>query len=238
MRRLVIIPGKQLWRLAAILVVVVMGCLLGSVVWQGSSAVVGYLGDRHVVVLDPGHGGYDPGAITSHGVYEKDLTLQVAQRVKELLDPSGIKIVLTRDEDEDYVPSGVKGKGTKKQIDLNQRILLASQAGGDVLVSLHVNSVAKGDNSGAETFYHYSSASGKRLAEAIQRELAKVPGMNRRVAKPADFYIIRNTAMPAVIVELGYLSNTVEQKKLQQAWYQDQLARAVAKGIISYFGLP
>ncbi|GAB6153477.1 N-acetylmuramoyl-L-alanine amidase [Desulfosporosinus burensis] len=227
-----IILGKKT---AIILVLGVMGMLVVSVFWHGSTAVVSPLEDRYVVMLDPGHGGYDPGAVSSQGVYEKEINLQIAHKVKEMLRPSGIVVFLTREEDSDYVPNGVTGKTSKKKIDLNHRIDMANQEKANVFVSLHVNATAKGQNSGAETFYHYKSESGKRLAELIQQELIKISGMNRRVAKPGDFYVIKNTKMPAVIVEVGYLSSTKEQTKLQQTWYQEQLSRAIAKGISNYF---
>jgi N-acetylmuramoyl-L-alanine amidase len=235
MRKYVGIPGRIM---AILLVLSVMGVLVFSVLWQGSIAVVSHSEKGYIVMLDPGHGGYDPGAITKQGVYEKSINLQVAQKVKEMLSPSGIKVFLTREEDIDHVPDGVRGKSTKKQIDLNRRIELANEANADIFVSLHVNATVTGKQSGSETFYHYQSESGKKLAELIQQELIKIPGMNRRIAKPGDFYIIKNTSMPAVIVEVGYLSSVKEQEKLQQSWYQDQLARAIAKGIANYFALP
>lgn len=235
MRQPVSIPGKKT---AILLVLCVMSMLVFSVLWQGSAAVISHSNEGHVVMLDPGHGGYDPGAITSQGVYEKSINLKIAQKVKEMLAPSGIEVFLTREEDIDYAPDGVKGKNTKKQIDLNRRIDMANEAKADVFVSLHVNATATGQNSGAETFYHYQSESGKKLAELIQQELIKILGMNRRIAKPGDFYVIKNTSMPAVIVEVGYLSNIKERKKLQQSWYQEQLSRAIAKGIANYFELP
>lgn len=236
--RLVLVPGYLLKLGAALLVLVIMGMLIFSVFWQGSGAVAARLYEHHVVVLDPGHGGYDPGTITSEGLYEKELNLQIAQKVTNMLQPAGIEVIMTREEDRDFVPDGVRGRETRKQIDLNYRIGLAKQAQAEIFVSLHVNATATGRNSGAETFYHYASAEGQRLAETIQQELIKIPNMNKRVAKPGDFYIINNTSMPAVIVELGYLSNSSERKRLEQDWYQDQLARAVAKGIAVYFGLP
>ncbi|MHB8073431.1 N-acetylmuramoyl-L-alanine amidase family protein [Desulfosporosinus fructosivorans] len=225
-------PGNKK---AILLVLGVMSMLVVSVLWQGSTAVVSHYEKGHVVMLDPGHGGYDPGATTKQGVYEKSINLQIAQKVKEMLGPSGIGVFLTREEDIDYVPEGVKGKTTKKQIDLNRRIEMAKEANADIFVSLHVNATASGLESGSETFYHYQSEAGKRLAELIQQEVIKIPGMNRRIAKPGDFYIIKNASMPAVIVEVGYLSSLKEQKKLQQSWYQEQLARAIAKGIANFF---
>lgn len=230
--------GSRRNKVAILLVLSVMSMLVLSVLWQGSTAVVSHLEKGHIVMLDPGHGGYDPGAITKQGVYEKSINLQIAHKVKQMLGPSGMAVFLTREEDIDYVPDGVKGKTTKKQIDLNFRIDMAKEAAADVFVSLHVNATASGQESGSETFYHYQSESGKVLAELIQQEMIKIPGMNRRIAKPGDFYVIKNTSMPAVIVEVGYLSSMKEQKKLQQSWYQDQLARAIAKGIANFFVLP
>lgn len=238
MRRLVIILGRRIRSLATVIVVCVMAILVLSVLWQGSEAVSNQLKNVHVVVIDPGHGGYDPGAITKQGVYEKEVNLQIAEKVVNVLKPTGVKVLLTRDEDEDYASAGARGKTSKKQTDLNYRISLASRENADIFVSLHVNASAGNPKSGAETFYHYKSQEGKKLAESIQQELIKIAGMNKRVAKPGDFYIINNTSMPTVIVELGYLNNSAELKKLRQSWYQEQLANAVAKGIARYFGLP
>ena len=235
MRQMVVIPGKQFKPMAALFIIGVMGALLFSVFWKGSAAVISGTNGNHVVMIDAGHGGYDPGAITSQGIYEKEINLQIAKKVRDFLVPGGVTTLLTRDEDEDYVPDGVSGRITKKQIDLNYRIAKAVEARADIFVSIHVNSTAEARNSGAETFYHFSSVEGKDLAVNIQQELVKISGMNRRVAKPGDFYIIKNTSMPAVIVEVGYLSNVAERKKLQQSWYQEQVAHGIAKGIANYF---
>lgn len=234
MRRPVIIPGKKLKTSAALLVLAIMGGLVLSVFWQGSEMALNHLNEI-TVVIDPGHGGYDPGAITAQGIYEKEINLQISKKVVDFLRPSGMKVILTREEDVDYVPNGVRGRDTKKQIDLNYRINMASAAEADIFVSIHVNATATGQKSGAETFYHFRSEKGRELAESIQKELIRIPGMNYRIAKPGDFYVINNTSMPAVIVEVGYLSNVAERKKLQQPWYQEQLARAIAKGIANYF---
>lgn len=234
MRQMVVIHGKRLKPMAALLIIGVMGALLFSVFLHGSEAVITSTNEKDVVMIDAGHGGYDPGAIAEQEIYEKEINLQIAKKVKDLLIPSGINTLLTREEDEDYVPEGIRGRKAKKQIDLNYRISRATEAKADVFVSIHVNSTVTGNNSGAETFYHFSSEKSKNLAVNIQQELIKISGMNRRIAKPGDFYIIKNTSMPAVIVEVGYLSNVNERKKLQEPWYQEQVARAIAKGIANY----
>lgn len=238
MRRPVIIPGRHTRGMAVLIVLMVMFSLVVSLFYQGSAAVLGPLEKKYKVVVDAGHGGYDPGAITKQGVYEKEINLEMAKRVKELLGPTGIEVLLTREEDIDYVPEGVKGRQARKQADLDYRISLAQEFEADILISLHLNATPSGRNTGAETFYYFDSVEGKRLAETIQQELIKVPGMNRRIAKPGEYYLLRNSPMPAVIVELGYISNPKEFARLQEPWYQDQLAKAVAKGVANYFGLP
>lgn len=235
MRQMVVIFGKKLKPMAALVIVGVMGTLLISVFWQGSKAVITSTNEKYIVMIDAGHGGYDPGAIAEQDIYEKEINLQIAKKTRDFLVPSGITTILTREEDEDYVPEGVTGRKTKKQIDLNYRISKATEAKADIFVSIHVNSTVTGKKSGAETFYNFSSEESKNLAVNIQQELIKISGMNRRIAKPGDYYIIKNTSMPAVIVEVGYLSNINERKKLQQTWYQEQVARAIAKGIANFF---
>ncbi len=235
MRQIVVIQGKKLKPMAALLITGVMGALLFLVFWHGSKAVIASTNNKYIVMVDAGHGGYDPGAIAVQDIYEKEISLQIAKKVRDFLNPSGVTTLLTREDDVDYVPEGVKGKKAKKQIDLNYRIAKATEAKADIFVSIHVNSTVTGKNSGAETFYYLNSEESKMLAVNIQQELIKISGMNRRIAKPGDFYIIKNTSMPAVIVEVGYLSNYNERKKLLQSWYQEQVARAIAKGIANYF---
>lgn len=238
LRRPIIIFGRSTRALAVVVVLMVMVGLVASVFYQGSAAVLGQMNRKYKVVVDAGHGGYDPGAITKEGVYEKEINLAMAKQVKKLLEQAGFEIILTREEDVDYAPEGVRGRQNRKQADLNYRISLAVQEKADALISLHLNATPSGRNTGAETFYFYESIEGKNLAESIQKELVKVPEMNRRIAKPGDFYLLRKSPMPAVIVELGYISNPKEFAKLKQPWYQEQLAQAVAKGVANYFGLP
>ena len=237
MARWVIIPGKRMKRFAVLIVLGVMSLLVCSVLWQGTVATLGQQQER-IIAIDAGHGGYDPGAITKQGTYEKTINLAIAKKVEEYLKPAGVKVIMIRNDDEDFVPEGARGRKTRKQLDLNYRIELATSAEAEALVSIHVNAIVGEQKSGAETFYHYKSDLGKQLAENIQQELIKISGMNKRIAKPGDFYIIKNIKMPSVIVEVGYLSNPKEEKKLLQDYYQDQLAKAIAKGIALYLELP
>lgn len=229
--------GKKLHRWAPTLVLALMGAIIFFAL-TGFAAAVSVVGPKsQSVVIDAGHGGYDPGATRSGGVFEKDLNLAVARYVREYLTRSGIRVVMTREEDTDYLLPGDLGGKTKKQTDLDGRIQLIEKSEAQICVSLHINSVPGSQMSGAETFYQAERADAKQLAETIQEELRKVNNMPQRVAKPGQFYLTQNVPIPTVIVELGYLSNPKESKLLQQPGYQQQLAAAIAQGIANYLTL-
>ncbi|MDA8440801.1 MAG: N-acetylmuramoyl-L-alanine amidase [Peptococcaceae bacterium] len=226
--------GAKIRNLAPLLVLAYMAFMLLTACGGVSNAILVTQVGGSVIAIDPGHGGYDPGAITSQGLYEKNINLVIAQKVKTQLENTGAKVILTREDDRDYVADGARGKKKRKQTDLDYRLGLIEQANAKILVSIHVNAVSSGTKSGAETFYQKGAEQGKVLAEYIQNELRQVPTMNKRIAKPGEFYLTRKTKTPAVIVELGYLSNPSERVKLQQFWYQDELAKAIARGIARY----
>lgn len=232
MRRVVWFAGKKYYRIVPFIVIGYMLIIFAAALAGMTEAVSLSVAGKNPVVIDPGHGGYDPGAITSKGVYEKDINLAISKKVKTKLAESGIKAILTREDDRDYA-NGAGSKKTKKQTDLDYRIGLVEGLNPEILISIHVNS-GGGNNSGAEAFYQEGSEEGKALAECVQAELRKIPGMTKRVAKSGEFYLTRNTKVTAIILELGYLSNPVERKKLLQNFYQDQLADAITAGIKNY----
>lgn len=188
------------------------------------------------IAVDPGHGGYDPGAIWED-IYEKDINLKIAVAVKKHLENAGAKVVMTRDGDYNHAIAGLHGREAKRY-DLNQRIKLIDAHKADIAITIHVNSVRKKSYEGAETFYHPKSADGKKLALAIQQELRAIPGMKKRIAKISNCYMLSNTRMPAVLVEVGFLSNAHERELLQDPAYQDTLARKIAAGIVRYYTAP
>jgi len=233
MRKLVLFPGKRYYSMAPLMALGYMLLIVVLTIAGFSKAVSVVTVDNRVVIIDPGHGGYDPGAISSQGVYEKNINLAISKKIRSQLEPAGAKVILTREDDRDFA-SGVRGGKSKKQTDLDHRIGLAEGADAEVFVSIHVNATPGGRKSGAETFYNEGSDEGKVLAESIQVELRQVPGMNKRVAKPGGYYITQKTKMTSVIVELGYLTNPIERKKLQQEAYQDELAKAISRGVLRY----
>lgn len=168
------------------------------------------------VVLDAGHGGHDRGGRAVMGQHEKDLALDVTKRMVPLLERAGFRVILTRRSD--YF------------VTLDQRVRMAERTRDSVFVSIHFNWARRKAAAGTET-YHYS-ASSRDLAGNIQRELARVTRTPDRGVKRARFYVLRNNRRPAVLVELGFVSNPYENSLIQKASYRQKLAEAVVKGII------
>lgn len=195
-----------------------------------------YIVDKKIF-LDPGHGGEDPGCNDPFlGIYEEDINLQVSQILQNILDKTGAEIILSRDSDKDYVlPKDLRGNQTKKQCDLMARIKMAEDSKAEVFVSLHVNATRKKSYSGAEAFYNPANPYSLLLAQNIQNHLRNIPGMTKRIAKPGSYYLLKNTSMPSVIVEMGYLSNSKEKDLLIKENYQQALALAISRGLVDYF---
>ena len=181
------------------------------------------------IVLDAGHGGWDPGKTGTGGVNEKELNLLVAEKLAEYLEQGGAEVILTRESDD--------ALGEGKRTDMAERRRIANESGADILVSIHQNAFPSAKVRGAQVFYHNSSGNGKVLAECVQENLQhRVDGSNNRQAKEnKDYYILRTTEIPAVIVECGFLSNAEEEKLLNDATYQEKLAWAIYCGILDYF---
>jgi N-acetylmuramoyl-L-alanine amidase len=187
--------------------------------------------EKPVVLVDAGHGGYDPG-VKSGNILEKDLTLSVAKKLKTALDQRGILCILTRETDTDFAEKGQSGKSAKRG-DLNQRIDMAAKTRAQIFVSIHVNNSTLATRGGAEVFYNQSEGA-QELGETIQSALHQIPGMSKRSAKPETYYLLRNLEIPAVIVEIGYLNIASERQKLVTSAYQEQLAQAIAAGIETF----
>jgi N-acetylmuramoyl-L-alanine amidase len=190
-----------------------------------------------VIVIDPGHGGVDPGAQNS-GVKEKDINLDISLRLRKVLETKGCTVILTREVDKDFFMPGKYVGRMAKRIDLNQRISLASSNNADLFISIHSNSFPRRNTYGMETYYHQKSSTGKILAELIQKQLTQLQPENKRQAKAGDYYLINQTKMPAVIVEVGFISNPRERKMLLSNDYRDSIANAIADGLVSYFATP
>jgi N-acetylmuramoyl-L-alanine amidase len=174
---------------------------------------------RMVVVVDPGHGGPDPGAVGIGGLQEKDIVLDISIQVAQLLEQQGVQAVLTRQNDID--------------LDLEPRVQLAEQVNATVFVSIHANSISlsRPDISGLETYYYDSGA---ELAQSIHASVLEGTGVNDRRVRTARFYVLRRTSMPSVLVEVGFVTGRDDATRLSNPSYRRQMATAIVRGILQY----
>ena len=207
-----------------------------------------YSSGVRVVVIDPGHGGRDPGAIGPTGLKEKDVVLDVAKRLKRLIEEkTDLKVYLTRTKDF-YVP-------------LDERIRFARRMGADLFISIHINANRNRRLSGVETYYldpridvvrrRYRSLKGlnfilsdlvvtsnlktsKELAEEIQKGICKRTLLRSNGIKRAPFYVLLFNDIPSILVEAGYISNPREERLLKRSWFRQRLAEGIFEGLKSY----
>ncbi|ABO51086.1 cell wall hydrolase/autolysin [Desulforamulus reducens MI-1] len=184
---------------------------------------------NHVLIIDPGHGGTDPGACRE-GIMEKDINLAIAKRVAKHIE--GHRVRLTREKDVDFVQKGVYTRDAERQ-DLESRIDLAQKYHGEVFVSIHINT-GEGQDSGVLVYYDPKDPASTRLAQAIQLEANNLPDSPDKKPRPDDFYLFNNLKIPVVIVEAGWLCNPTERKRLMDPVYQEQVANAIARGITNF----
>lgn len=169
------------------------------------------------VIIDAGHGGHDPGARPVKGSHEKHLALDTSRRIAAILRQSGMRVVETRTGDY-FVP-------------LDKRVAMSNRSRNTIFVSIHYNWARRWRAAGVETFFCGPRSS--RLAANIQREILRPYGAKDRGIKFRKFYVLRNNKRPAVLVELGFLSNPAENNKVQSSATRQRLAEAVARGILA-----
>jgi len=207
--------GSRLFSWASPILAVLACCFL-SACGTFSSHRTG-TGFFDTVVIDAGHGGHDPGARAVKGNHEKVLALDISLRVSRILRASGLRVVETRTSDY-FVP-------------LDKRVSISNRTKDSVFVSIHLNWARRSRASGVETFFYSSRSS--RLAANIQREIVRPYGAKNRGIKPGRYYVLRKNKRPAVLVELGFVSNSNENNSLQKSHIRQKLAEAVARGILA-----
>ena len=180
------------------------------------------------IVIDAGHGGWDPGKVATDGSKEKDINLEIAKKLQTYLEQSGSFVLTTRITDTALSES--------KRDDLKQRKELANSSNIDLLISIHQNSFPSSSVKGAQVFYYDGKDESKVLAECIQERLKSIDNTNNRVAKAnSSYYLLKQTNIPAVIVECGFLSNLEEGELLKSEEYQEKIAWAIYCGILDYY---
>lgn len=184
------------------------------------------------VVLDAGHGGSDPGKIGVNQVREKDINLSITLKCKKILEKQNITVVLTRQDDSGLYSDS---DSNKKTADLKKRREIIETAKADLAVSIHQNSYPAPSIFGGQVFYYANSAQGELLAGYLQKSILSCNYANTRSIKAnTDYYILKSGSCPVVICECGFLSNPEECAKLNSDAYQEQMAKAIATGILSY----
>lgn len=192
--------------------------------------------DGVVIVLDPGHGGTDHGAAGCSGVKEDQLNLKVAYLLKALLQKSGAIVVMTRKSaDVDY--SGAQSTRKRRDMENRARMIVASNPA--AVISIHMNKYPNKKYYGPQTFFLKESPEGKRLAEDIQDQLlGGLPSYKKFRIVEGNFFMLHVVKAPSVLVECGFLSNAGDEKRLQEASYQNTVARCIYKGVCDYFAQP
>ncbi|MFM7652201.1 MAG: N-acetylmuramoyl-L-alanine amidase [Vulcanococcus sp.] len=177
---------------------------------------------RYTVVIDPGHGGPDPGAVGINGLRETDVVLDVSLQVAQLLQAKGVQVLLTRTSEVD--------------VDLPPRVALANNSRADLFLSIHANalSLARPDVNGIETFYFERSRS-RALAQAVQDQMLAIsPGSPDRGARPGRFFVIRRTVMPSALAEMGFVTGSLDAPRLADPAFRRRMAVAIANGLLRY----
>lgn len=188
------------------------------------------------IVLDAGHGGPDGGAVSKQGIIEKDINLAVALYLRDYLQQAGAIVVMTREVDRDLAEPDTKGYSKRKTEDLKKRVRFIEEQQAKMLVSIHMNSIPSPRWRGAQTFYYLNNGNSANLADLIQEELRRNLENTDRVAKQSDkpVYVLEALKIPAVLVEVGFLSNPEEAALLGDDKYQRKVAASIYQGILRY----
>lgn len=194
---------------------------------------------KHVpvkLVIDPGHGGIDSGA-DKQNVLEKNINLAIAKRLKSYFSAKNYTVIMTREQDTLLNRQSTK-KGTLQEQDLDARTTIMNRSGTDLFISIHANSSSFPSQNGSIVYYNPKIEGAYALANSVQKELNRVTlnGVKRTAQRcePADFYILRNTNIPGILVETGFLTNKAEREQLVKSSFQDQIAKAVLTGLENY----
>lgn len=188
------------------------------------AGMLGPLGGQ-VIFIDPGHGGIDPGAVGSR-VLEKDIDLAVAMHLGKLLEKNGARVVYSRTGDYELE--------LEEGADVEARLKLMKESRPTIVISIHCNAFVSSAEYGAQTFYSTNHPQSRLLAQCIQELLKKETRTYREISSRLDHFILNHAEVPAVTVELGFLSNPEEETLLEDPAYQEKLAELICRGILRF----
>lgn len=191
-----------------------------------------------VIVLDPGHGGVDGGAVANDETSEKEIALFISKRLQAYLEQAGATVYLTRSTDTDLASDGTKGIAKRKSEDIRNRLTFIEEKDPDIFLSMHLNSLPDARWSGAQTFYYPSQnfPENEVLAKSIQQEIVvNLENTDRSALTIQGIYLLKHTQVPGALVEVGFLSHPGERELLKTAAYQEKMANSIYFGILDYF---
>lgn len=222
---------KEVMVLLVVFVCCIVCCWKGQE-WMATLANVQEEKGR-LVVIDAGHGGMDPGKIGVNQVLEKDINLQIAKRVKTLLEQNDVKVVMVREDDQGLYDESASNK---KVQDMKRRMEVIEKSDAVLAVSIHQNSYQEEYVCGPQVFYYTTSEEGKTAAFLMQAQLAEgLEQEKKREAKANNsYYLLKKSTIPTIIVECGFLSNYAEAERLKTEAYQEQVAFQITMGILKY----
>lgn len=187
------------------------------------------------IVIDPGHGGPDGGAVGKDDTLEKEITLNVAKKIRAYLQQSGALVYLTREEDKDLAGKNTNGLSRRKSEDIRKRLGIIHDKDADFFLTLHLNALPSSKWSGAQTFYYPKYDKSRHLAKMIQAEVIRnLENTTRKPLPLNSVYLLKHAKVPGALVEIGFLSNEHERELLKQEEYQRKMAGSIYEGIFRY----
>ncbi len=224
---------RKQWIIVSAFIIIVIAVVFlkqgfDTMQWQGNHRT-----DGITIVIDAGHGGFDPGKVGINHVIEKDINLSIAYKLKKYLELEDIRVVMTRKDENGLYK---KSDGDKKRTDMKNRIKIINSNEAAFAISIHQNSFTQEESHGAQVFYYEGSEQGQKLAETLQETIKKsIMDGNHRLARPnRSYYLLKYSNCPLVIVECGFLTNRKEAALLQEDSYQDKIAWAIHLGVLEY----
>lgn len=187
------------------------------------------------IVIDPGHGGPDGGAVGKDGTAEKEIALAVSKKLQSYLQQAGALVYLTREMDADLANEETKGLSKRKSEDIRNRLNFIHEKKTDFFVTIHLNAIPSSRWRGAQTFYYPKEDESRHLATMIQSEI--IDNLENTTRSPLainTLYLLKNAEVPGALVEIGFLSNEQEREELKQESYQREMAASIYEGMLRY----
>lgn len=188
-----------------------------------------------VIVIDPGHGGPDGGAVGKDDTVEKDIALAVSGKLQRYLQQAGALVYLTREKDQDLADEGTSGLAKRKSEDIRKRLEFIEEKNADFFLTIHLNALPSERWRGAQTFFYPKFDENRHLARMVQAEIRRnMENTNREALAINGIYLLKHAETPGALVEIGFLSNVEERELLKKEEYQESMAASIYQGILRY----